>query len=70
MRGNHMVGQLAQRVRAVAVAKCSNMPKRTKLGATRVTTAAVSQLSRCTGVREATSASARLVGNAQPGHGF
>ena len=45
-----------------AAAQCWNEPKRTKLGDMRVTTAAVSVSSRCTGNSEPTIASARVVG--------
>ena len=43
-------------------AKCSKWPKRRKLGATRVTTAALSTVSRRTGCGEPMMASARVVG--------
>ena len=43
-------------------AKCSKWPKRMKVGANRVTTAAVSMVSRRTGASEPTMASARVVG--------
>ncbi len=47
-------------------AKCSKCPKRKKEGATRVTTAAVSKLSRRTGVEAPTRAKAREVGIPNP----
>jgi hypothetical protein len=57
-----VVGQGLQLGVLAAVAKCSKWPKRMKLGATRVTTAAVSIVSRRTGRSEPTTHSARVVG--------